>query len=60
MALMLITFATRMLSIGITPKFFEFDPYFDMQSTEFLLIHGYQWLYDHSAWPTAAMGTPTG
>ncbi len=58
LALMLITFATRMLSIGITPKFFEFDPYFDMQSTEFLLIHGYQWLYDHSAWPTAINGTP--
>src|SRR5271157_374126 len=57
MALMLITFATRMLSIGITPKFFEFDPYFDMQSTQFLLIHGYQWLYDHSAWPTAINGT---
>jgi asparagine N-glycosylation enzyme membrane subunit Stt3 len=56
--LMLFTFATRMMSIGIAPKFFEFDPYFDMQSTEFLLIHGYQWLYDHSAWPTAINGTP--
>jgi asparagine N-glycosylation enzyme membrane subunit Stt3 len=56
--LMLVAFGTRMLSIGITPKFFEFDPYFDMQSTEFLLIHGYQWLYDTSAWPTAIIGTP--
>ncbi len=55
--LMLVTFATRMLSIGIAPKFFEFDPYFDMQSTEFLLTHGYQWLYDTSAWPTAVNGT---
>ncbi len=56
--LMLLTFATRMMSLGITPHFFEFDPYFDMQSTEFILIHGYQWLYDHSAWPTAINGTP--
>lgn len=56
--LMVFTFATRMFSIGTAPHFFEFDPYFDMQSTEFLLIHGYQWLYDHSAWPTALNGTP--
>jgi asparagine N-glycosylation enzyme membrane subunit Stt3 len=56
--LMLFTFATRMMSIGIAPKFFEFDPYFDMQSTEFLVIHGYQWLYDTSAWPTVINGTP--
>lgn len=55
--LMLLSFATRLMSIGTAPKFFEFDPYFDMQSTEFLLIHGYQWLYDHSAWPTAINGT---
>jgi len=56
--LMILTFATRMLSIGIAPHFFEFDPYFDMQSTEFILTHGYQWLYDTSAWPTALNGTP--
>ncbi len=56
--LMIFTFATRMFSIGIAPHFFEFDPYFDMQSTEFLLTHGYQWLYDTSAWPTAINGTP--
>lgn len=55
--LILFTFATRMLSIGTAPHFFEFDPYFDMQSTEFILTHGYQWLYDHSAWPTAINGT---
>jgi asparagine N-glycosylation enzyme membrane subunit Stt3 len=55
---MLFTFATRMMSIGIAPRFFEFDPYFDMQSTEFLISHGYQWLYDRSAWPTAINGTP--
>jgi asparagine N-glycosylation enzyme membrane subunit Stt3 len=58
MALMLIAFGSRMLSIGIAPKFFEFDPYFDMQSTEFIIIHGYQWLYDKSAWPIAINGTP--
>jgi asparagine N-glycosylation enzyme membrane subunit Stt3 len=57
LALMLLSFATRMLSLAATPTFFEFDPYFDMQSAEFLLIHGYQWLYDHSAWPTAINGT---
>ncbi|VVB76632.1 Uncharacterised protein [uncultured archaeon] len=57
LALMLLAFGTRMLSIGVAPKFFEFDPYFDMQSTEFLLTHGYQWLYDHSAWPTEATGS---
>lgn len=56
--LMLFTFATRMMSISTAPKFFEFDPYFDMQSTEFLVIHGYQWLYDKSAWPTVINGTP--
>ena len=56
--LMILTFATRMFSIGIAPHFFEFDPYFDMQSTEFMLTHGYQWLYDTSAWPTAINGTP--
>ncbi|MDE1855096.1 MAG: hypothetical protein KGH57_02125 [Candidatus Micrarchaeota archaeon] len=49
--LMLLTFATRMFSIGIAPHFFEFDPYFDMLSTQFLLTHGYQWLYDTSSWP---------
>jgi len=49
--LMLITFATRMLSIGIAPKFFEFDPYFDMLDTQALLTYGYQPLYTNSAWP---------
>ncbi|MGC8538399.1 MAG: hypothetical protein ACP5MK_00835 [Candidatus Micrarchaeia archaeon] len=55
--LMLLTFSTRMLSIGIAPKFFEFDPYFDMISTEYILTYGYQLLYDHAAWPTVATGT---
>ncbi len=56
--LILFTFVTRMMSIGIAPHFFEFDPYFDMQSTQSVLINGYQWLYDRSAWPTAINGTP--
>ncbi|MGC8587218.1 MAG: hypothetical protein ACP5K9_02955 [Candidatus Micrarchaeia archaeon] len=55
--LMLFSFGTRMLSIGIAPRFFEFDPYFDMISTEYILTYGYQLLYDHSAWPTVATGT---
>ncbi len=57
LALMLITFATRFMSIGIAPKFFEFDPYFDMISTESILTYGQQLLYSHSAWPTLAQGT---
>jgi len=55
--LMLFSFGTRMLSIGIAPRFFEFDPYFDMMSTQYILTYGYQLLYDHSAWPTVATGT---
>ncbi|MDE1874178.1 MAG: hypothetical protein KGI04_03610 [Candidatus Micrarchaeota archaeon] len=58
LVLILLTFGTRMMSIGIAPHFFEFDPYFDMQSTQFLISHGYQWLYDTSSWPTAINGTP--
>ncbi len=57
-ALMLFTFYTRMMSIGIAANFFEFDPYFDMQSTMSILTFGYQYLYDTSAWPTAVNGTP--
>ncbi len=54
----LITFLTRIASLGIAPHFFEFDPYFDMLSTESILVHGYQVFYDHSAWPTLASGSP--
>ncbi len=56
--LMLVTFLTRLMSIGISPSFFEFDPYFDMLSTQTILTHGYQLLYDHSAWPVIAAGSP--
>ncbi|EQD47207.1 membrane-like protein required for N-linked glycosylation [mine drainage metagenome] len=54
---MIMTFATRMLSVPITPTFFEFDPYFDMLSAEHLLAFGYQPLLSHSAWPVIANGT---
>jgi asparagine N-glycosylation enzyme membrane subunit Stt3 len=57
LALMIITFATRIVNIGTAPKFFEFDPYFDMQSTEYILAHGQQLLFDHSAWPVDVNGT---
>ena len=57
LAIMLLAFGTRMMSIGITPKFFEFDPYFDMLSTESILTFGYQVLYSPSAWPTIPTGT---
>ncbi len=57
LAIMLLTFATRMLSVGITPKFFEFDPYFDMLSAESILTFGYQVLLSPSAWPTIPAGT---
>ena len=54
---MLLAFLSRMMSISISPRFFEFDPYFDMQSTEYILVHGYQLLFDHSAWPSIVNGT---
>ena len=57
LTIMLLTFATRMLSVSITPQFFEFDPYFDMLSAESILTFGYQVLFSPSAWPTIAAGT---
>ncbi len=55
--IMLSVFATRMQSIVIAPTFFEFDPYFDMVDTQYILTYGQQLLLDPSAWPAAAMGT---
>ncbi len=49
--IMLSVFATRMQSIGIAPKFFEFDPYFDMVDTNQILAFGQQLACDPSAWP---------
>ncbi|MDE1768301.1 MAG: hypothetical protein KGH62_02945, partial [Candidatus Micrarchaeota archaeon] len=57
LVLMVLAFATRMLSIGIAPNYFEFDPYFDMISTQYILSHGYQLLFEHAAWPSLAGGT---
>ncbi|MEM0201077.1 MAG: hypothetical protein QXD23_01600 [Candidatus Micrarchaeaceae archaeon] len=55
--IMLATFGTRIANIGVAPKFFEFDPYFDMVSTQYILTYGYQPLYEHAAWPTLVNGT---
>ncbi|MGI0100661.1 MAG: hypothetical protein ACREBH_03015 [Candidatus Micrarchaeaceae archaeon] len=55
--LMIITFYTRMQSIVIAPKFFEFDPYFDMVDAHYILTYGRQLLLDPSAWPVVAVGT---
>ena len=41
---MMVTFYTRMQSIVIAPKFFEFDPYFDMIDTHYILTYGQQLL----------------
>ncbi len=57
LVVMILVFATRMLSIGEAPRYFEFDPYYDMMSTQFILTYGYQLLYSHSAWPTLVNGT---
>ncbi|MDE1857112.1 MAG: hypothetical protein KGH98_03450 [Candidatus Micrarchaeota archaeon] len=56
-ALMLITFLTRMQSIVVSPQYFEFDPYFDMLNTQSIITFGYQLLYSPSAWPAAHAGT---
>ncbi len=55
--LMVFTFATRFVNVGISPKYFEFDPYFDMVSTQYILTFGYQLYLDHSAWPAVPAGT---
>ncbi len=55
--LMIVTFYTRMQSIVIAPKFFEFDPFFDMIDAHYILTYGQQLLYDPSAWPVVAAGT---
>ncbi len=55
--LMLLTFLTRMQSIVIAPKFYEFDPYFDMMDSEYILTYGHQLLLDPSSWPIVAAGT---
>ncbi|MHB1829969.1 MAG: hypothetical protein ACYCO0_01105 [Candidatus Micrarchaeaceae archaeon] len=56
-AIMVLTFGTRMMSIAVSPTYFQFDPYFDMISTQYILTYGQQLLYDHAAWPSLANGT---
>ena len=55
--IMLLAFAMRIANLGVSPVFFEFDPYFDMMSAHSILTLGYQYLYDTSAWPIAVGGT---
>jgi hypothetical protein len=57
LVIMILTFYTRMQSIVISPKFFEFDPYFDMIDAHYILTYGQQLLNDPSAWPVVAAGT---
>ncbi|MEM3839220.1 MAG: hypothetical protein QXF01_01435, partial [Candidatus Micrarchaeaceae archaeon] len=57
LVLMAITFLTRFANISVAPRYFEFDPYFDMVSTQYILTYGYQLYLDTSAWPTAVNGT---
>ena len=57
LTLMLLTFYTRIEGISTAPKFFEFDPYFDMFATFTILTNGHQFLNDTSAWPLIAQGT---
>ncbi len=55
--LMLVTFASRVINLNVAPKYFEFDPYFDLMSTQQILTYGYQLKVDHSAWPVYLNGT---
>ena len=55
--IMILTFGSRMLSIANSPTYFQFDPYFDMISTQYILTYGHQLLYDHAAWPSLVNGT---
>ncbi len=57
LVLIILTFYTRIINISIAPKFFEFDPYFDMIDTHYVLAYGHQLLLDPSAWPVVAAGT---
>ncbi len=54
--LLIFTFTSRMLSFGVAPKYFEFDPYFDMVSAQYILTYGYQIPFDHAAWPSVVQG----
>lgn len=57
LAIMILTFATRMLSIGTAPTFFEFDPYFSMINAQYIVTFGQQLQLDPAAWPAVVGGT---
>jgi MFS family permease len=57
LAIMLLTFATRMVNIGVASHYFEFDPYFDLIDAKSILTLGHQMLLDPSSWPVVAAGT---
>ncbi len=55
--IMALTFASRIANIHNAATFFEFDPYYDMISTQYILTYGYQIYLEHAAWPTLVNGT---
>ena len=57
LVLMLVAFCSRIANIGNAPRFFEFDPYYDMISTQYILTYGYQLYTEHAAWPSLTNGT---
>jgi hypothetical protein len=57
LAIMIITLSTRMFGIGLSPHFFEFDPYFDMLASKSILVYGQQYYRSTSAWPTEVNGS---
>ncbi len=57
LVLMLVAFSSRVSNISTAPRYFEFDPYFDMMSTAQILTYGYQLKLDHSAWPVYLNGS---
>ncbi len=57
LAIMLLTFATRIFGIGPSPTFYEFDPYFSMMAAQSILVYGHQFLTSHAAWPVEVAGS---
>jgi hypothetical protein len=55
--IMIITFYTRIVNIGVSPHYFEFDPYFDLLDAKSILTIGKQLYLDPAAWPVVAAGT---
>ncbi|MGB9703511.1 MAG: hypothetical protein ACPLXS_02235, partial [Candidatus Micrarchaeales archaeon] len=51
LALLAFVFYENILGLGIAPKYYEFDPYFYMFTTQYLFAYGFIPKYDISAWP---------